>query len=348
MATRDMELEIWSSAIDQFPLCGTAGQKLRALIPFAIRAPSSHNSQPWLFRVHGDRLEVHLDPSRRLPVVDPFDREQVISCGAAIGYAEAALHNFGSEGVVELPAEKPDSGDSLVATIALGSPRQPTAADQALFEAIPKRHTNRLPFRHEIPDPEILQALADRGTQPGIWFAYLNTDSARLGLAELISEADRRQLADPDFRRELSNWVHPNWSERRDGLPGWSLGAGTLESAAIPIVLRTFDVGDGRAAIDSSLALGSPILAIIGSQSDNRNAWVQTGRVLSQVLLLAASVGLSASYLNQPIEVSALRERVNALLGRSGFAQLILRIGYPTGRPRPTPRRRVEEVLLGA
>lgn len=85
MATRDAALEIWSSAIDEFPISGTTNQKLGALVRYAVRAPSSHNSQPWLFRVVGDTLELRADRGRRLPVVDPEDRELTISCGAALG-----------------------------------------------------------------------------------------------------------------------------------------------------------------------------------------------------------------------------------------------------------------------
>jgi hypothetical protein len=45
------------------------------------------------------------------------------------------------------------------------------------------------------------------------------------------------------------------------------------------------------------------------------------------------------------VEVPELRGRVRALLGREGAPQLVLRLGY--GKPtRPTPRRRLDEVLL--
>jgi hypothetical protein len=70
-----------------------------------------------------------------------------------------------------------------------------------------------------------------------------------------------------------------------------------------------------------------------------------TGQVLSHVLLRAAVEGIAASFLNQPIEVPALRGRVAALLGTSGYPQLILRMGYPVGEDRRTPRRDVSEVL---
>lgn len=39
----------------------------RTVIQAAIRAPSMHNSQPWLFRLQDGAIDVHADPTRRLP-----------------------------------------------------------------------------------------------------------------------------------------------------------------------------------------------------------------------------------------------------------------------------------------
>ena len=53
-------------------------------VNYAILAPSSHNTQPWQFRIHGRQLDLYADRSRALAVVDHADRELVISCGAAL------------------------------------------------------------------------------------------------------------------------------------------------------------------------------------------------------------------------------------------------------------------------
>ncbi|HEY9484846.1 MAG TPA: nitroreductase, partial [Micromonosporaceae bacterium] len=47
-------------------------------------APSIHNSQPWRFRVAGDRIEVMLDRDRLLSAIDPTGREAWMSVGAAL------------------------------------------------------------------------------------------------------------------------------------------------------------------------------------------------------------------------------------------------------------------------
>jgi hypothetical protein len=46
-----------------------------------------------------------------------------------------------------------------------------------------------------------------------------------------------------------------------------------------------------------------------------------------------------------PFEVPSLRTALGEMLGRSGFPQIVLRMGYGP-KVAPTPRRSVSEVLL--
>ena len=62
----------------------TDDAKLHRMIARAIRAPSSHNSQPWLFRPTDAGIDLLADRTRGLPVTDPEDRELTISCGCAL------------------------------------------------------------------------------------------------------------------------------------------------------------------------------------------------------------------------------------------------------------------------
>lgn len=104
----------------------------------AVRAPSSHNTQPWLFRLGADRIELHADRSRALRVNDPDDRELVISCGAALFnlLISAAHHGWSAQPHV-LPSGDPDH----LATVVL-APTQGTSDDR-LWHAIARRCTAR-------------------------------------------------------------------------------------------------------------------------------------------------------------------------------------------------------------
>ena len=52
---------------------------LRRAAEAGIRAPSLHNSQPWLFRIGPSVIDVYADRNRRLPVLDPDGRELLCS-----------------------------------------------------------------------------------------------------------------------------------------------------------------------------------------------------------------------------------------------------------------------------
>ena len=169
----------------------------------------------------------------------------------------------------------------------------------------------------------------------------------RGGLADLIARGDRLQMADKHFRRELAAWLRSNRSHAPDGMPGFALGFGDVMGAAGPLVVRTFDIGMGQAARDRELALGSPVLAVLGTAADGVHHWVAAGQALARVLLRASVDGVVASFLNQPVEVPSLRPELQAIVGGPGYSQIVLRLGYRTEAPvRATPRRPLDDVLL--
>lgn len=340
----DVLLDRWGEAIDAFPLTGTLDVKCRAAVRFAILAPSSHNTQPWLFALRDSRIFLYADRSRGLPVCDPDDRALVMSCGAALFHLRLALAFFGCSTNLALLPDRDDP--DLLARVTVTGDREPTEEERELFRQIPDRRTNRRSFNDRPVSADLLAALARAVELEGARLVVVDDPEDRAWLADLIAAGDRRQLADKRFRRELAAWCRPNTSHRRDGIPGFGLGFGTLASIGAPLVIRTFDLGGGRAARDRDLALGSPVLAVLCTRDDSPVELLRAGQALAHLLLLARASGVDASFLNQPIEVEDLRPDLERLVGATpGRAQLVLRLGYGEPVPR-TPRRPVEEVLL--
>jgi nitroreductase len=338
----DILLEPYVEAIDEFPITGTAAQKLRAAVQFAVRAPSSHNSQPWRFRLADDVLELRADRSRALPVIDPDDRELIISCGATLFHVGVVLRHYGSMPRIERLADVADP--DLLARVRIGSARERTAEDAALFHAIASRRTFRRRFVERCL-PEGLDSMLELAAgAEGAWLQVFRTAEARHAVADLVAEADRLLLSDKQVRAELAAWLRPNRGKRRDGLPGYVLGLGTLRAAVGPMVVRMFDDGRRQAVRDRRLATDAPMLALLGTAHDTPHDWLVAGEAVAHVLLRAQVCDIAASFLNQPIEVPELRPRLQTLAGQDGFPQLLLRLGY--GRaPRATPRRPVGEVV---
>src|SRR6185312_4888960 len=76
-------------------------------------------------------------------------------------------------------------------------------------------------------------------------------------------------------------------------------------------------------------AVERPTVILLGTGSDSRAAWLASGRALGRVLLRATAAGLAASPLTQALDWPATRERLRERLRLVGYAQMLLRMGYP-------------------
>jgi hypothetical protein len=341
---RPLITDPWAVRVEDFPYTGLENEKLAFCLRYAILAASSHNSQPWHFRVDSRHVDLYADRTRTLPIVDPDGRELVISCGAALLHLRLAMRRFGLVPEVQTFPE-PVSQD-LLARVRIAGYAPPGGDETRLFDQIPQRRTNRQAFEPRDLPAVLMTALGNDAEVEGAWLRIAKGDDARHAVADLVAEADRRQWADFGFRTELAQWTHANRSPARDGIPGYAIGMNDVASLAAPIVMRTFDLGKGTAARDRELAEGSPVLAVVGTANDTPAAWLAAGQALSRLLLRARGAGVWASFLNQPIEVAALRPHLGEILGNGGFPQLLLRLGYGPDPAAPTPRRSLEEVLL--
>jgi len=328
---------------EDFPTCGLPVEKWKFLLAYAILAPSSHNSQPWLFHIHDSVVELHADLSRACRKVDPQDRELIMSCGCALFHLRVAMRHFGCLGIVEI---MPRGGQgNLLARISLGEQLEASPENAILFHAIPKRRTNRQPFR-SIPLPPYLQTVLQVAAEKeSATLTFASDDDVKRQMADLIAEGDRRQWANKAFRGELAKWVHASHSKRRDGIPGFACGVSSLMPYLGPLVVRTFDMGAGQAASNHELATGSPGLAVLSTDADTTRDWLAAGEALARVLLRARAENVWGSFLNQPIEVPSLRMNIPHIIGRPGFPHAVLRFGFADDI-KPTPRREVENVLL--
>lgn len=325
------------------PPNATDAEILRFVVNYAVLAPSGHNTQPWLFRAKDAELQLLADRTRALPVVDPHDRALTISCGAALDHLLVAARRFGRDLTIdELPSNDPDH----LATVRPRNEVTPGSEDIALFEAIPNRRTTRAMFDARNLPATLLEACCVIAEKNGAELTIIQEKAHRSEIADLVAEGDRTQFGDPRFRRELAAWVHSRRGASRDGMSGESFGMPDLLSPVGALVIRTFDLGNGVAAGDrKKIVEGSPVLAVFSTEGDEITDWIATGRALSRVLLKLTASGATASFLNQPVEVDALRPRLGKLIGTSGMPQLLLRFGY--GEPVPaTARRRVEDVLI--
>jgi hypothetical protein len=162
-------------------------------------------------------------------------------------------------------------------------------------------------------------------------------------IANLVSDGDRRLLERPAVRAELADWLRPSEGDQCDGICTDSLGIPGPFVAA-NWVMRNMNIGDLQAKLDRELVDHSSALIMV-TADDERVSLIRAGEALERLLLTITSCGLQYSFLNQPIEVSELRTKVQKLVPTAALPQLLIRIGYAEGAIRPAPRRRVETVV---
>src|SRR6476646_3739535 len=93
---------VWDIPETGFAEAATTADKLRFLLRYAVLAPSERNTQPWLFTIEDDAIELYADLTRTLQSIEPEGREMVISCGAALVYLRLAIRHFGYTSEVEI------------------------------------------------------------------------------------------------------------------------------------------------------------------------------------------------------------------------------------------------------
>lgn len=322
------------------------------VVAAATRAPSIHNTQPWRFVARGDALEVHLDRERALPVLDPTGRQQIISCGVAVELALVALRGAGHEARAE---SLPDPADpDHLATVRAGAPGQPPAGNRALVEAITDRHTVRAPFQPRSVPAEVVDRLRAESEALGVWLKPITESEEEVATVFLISRAEEMERDDPAYLEELQRWMRTDPSAV-DGVPLEAVPSEDPASRPSNWLIRDFVAGTREQQLFRRAgqpdapppAVERPTVILLGTNSDDRPAWLAAGRALGRVLLTATAAGLAASPLTQALDWPATRTRLRTRLSLVGYPQMMLRMGYPT--PETTVvtsgRRPVAEVL---
>lgn len=309
-------------------------ESLVPLIEAAVRAPSSHNTQPWLFRIRHDAVEVLADRNRALPVNDPFDRELTISCGAALLNLRVAAAREGLACAVELCPTEGDPDLLARVVVRAGGPDDRLAN---LGAAIDARQTTREAFTEEPLQGACVEELVAAAAAEGVRLRIVD-EAERERVAALVARGDRLQFGDPGWRRELAGWMRP----RRKG-------DGLANSAFLPLtrfVVRHFDLGDRVAIGDEARAREAPFLAAIVTERDDAETWMRAGQGLERLLLTAAARGVQAGFLNQPCQLDELRPELAHALAVRGMPQILVRLGFPRSPRKRSPRRAIEEVAL--
>lgn len=314
----------------------------RELVRYATLAANSHNTQPWRFQLDDHSILVLPDPRRLLPAVDPDDHHLFASLGAAVENIVEAAHAFGLQAV---PAYDPGPRGIRVAL----NPGPQERTD--LFEAIPHRQSTRAVYDGRAVPPEHLRLLETAGNGEGVRMLLFTKPKQREAILAYLVAGNTAQMDDVTFVDELKSWIRFSYADAvstRDGLFGRCSGNPALPDwLGQPLFGELFTKDTENRKYERQLRNTSGVVVFVSDKNEPAG-WVAAGRCSQRFALQATALGLRHAYINQPVEVPAVRGQFATYLGLNGSRpDLVMRFGYGPELPKSL-RRPIEQVIVEA
>ncbi|WMT73385.1 Acg family FMN-binding oxidoreductase [Bradyrhizobium sp. Ash2021] len=314
----------------------------RELVRYASLAANSHNTQPWQFRLSDRSILVLSDLSRRLPSVDPDDHHLFASLGCAVENMIQAARAFGLRAV--------PSYDPVARGIRVELDTAPPERTD-LFDAIPRRQSTRAVYDGRAVPPEHLRLLEAAGNGEGVRMLLFTERQQREDILSYLVAGNSAQMDDVAFVHELRTWIRFSYGEAistRDGLFSKSTGSPALPGWIGRLIFSAVFTKTAENSKYESQLRSSAGVAVFVSDRNEPAGWVEVGRCCQRLALQATALRLRHAFINQPVEVAAVRGQFATYLGIDGRRpDLVMRFGYGPELPKSL-RRPVEQVILEA
>ena len=314
---------------------------VRELIRYATLAASSHNTQPWKFRIQQDSVTILPDYSRRCPAVDPDDGHLFKSLGCA---AENLVHAAAAQGFSADVRFDPVE-DSPIVLLS----RDSTARATDLYRAITKRQCVKTRYDGTSLGVSEVEKLEKAGEGREVRTLMLLSESQKNAVIDYVTRGNVAQLSDRVFRDELVSWIRFNPGEAMrtgDGLSGRTSGQPALPRWLAKRILGMVLTPKGQADTDATNIRSSAGVAVFVSSRDDKASWVEAGRAYERFALQATTLNVRTAFINQPIELRPLRTQFESWLNLNGeHALLMVRFGRGPTAPFSL-RRPIDDVIL--
>ncbi len=328
-----------------------------AAVAAAILAANPHNTQPWLFVVRPEFIEVQADLSTSLGAMDPLGREMILGLGCAVENLTLAARARGRAASVRW---LPDPArPSLVARVDL-APAAPQL--DPLHDQIARRHTHRGPYLQGEPPPSLEGALRALIDDPVVALTFLGEAGARASFREGTIAATRAIVGDGEMNQASHRWwrqTEDDIEQHRDGLTMDATGLGSATAALGKVTGNPGATKAGEywvASTEGDQTTGCAFCILSTEVRDDREQQLRCGRVFQRLHLWLTAQGLALQPLNQMAERQDREQqrglapdfgpRLAALTGGSvSRAQMLFRVGVAWDEPHKSPRRPLSWVV---
>jgi hypothetical protein len=311
------------------------------MIEQAIKAPSGHNTQPWLFRINEEHIRIYPNYDKSLPVVDPDNRELFISLGCAVENLRIAASQKGYN---------TDMNISKEGIITINLKRDNTIEPDTLFKQISIRQTNRSIYNGRIISSDTISLLNSVFDTSTINARFYKNDTPEFNsIADYVITGNVLQMQDKAFTDELKSWMRFNkkhQNETNDGLSYAVFGAPNLPRFIVkPIMSKAINEKYQNKGDRKKIASSSHFV-LLSTTTNTLEEWIRLGIIMERFLLKSTELGIIHAYMNQPNEIYELSIKMAETLNiPHEYPVILLRIGYGNKMPY-SKRTDIKEVIL--
>ena len=146
---------------------------------------------------------------------------------------------------------------------------------------------------------------------------FLTTKKEKEQVAEYVAAGNTTQFSDPRWAEELRSWIR--FSSRDavrtgDGLYGPVMGNPDAPRWLGSLFMRLAFSAKRQNRKDFTHIRSSAAIAVFFSEADDKQHWIEAGRCYERLALQAAALELRTAFINQPVEVPALRSQFASFL----------------------------------
>lgn len=364
---------VWESPIynkSQFKALNTYEQ-LKYLSLLGSLAPSTHNTQPWRFKIDSDKknINIYVDKKYILPASDVAGRQTAFSIGCAIKNIKISAEYFGLSVNIEIlsqnkedwkPLSKEDNSKTElmhVATLNFIELDNTQSLSFNPIETIFKRRAIRAEYDpHKKIEDKIIEQIKNISSSYTNLKIHLVTDSIRkLTISEFQGQADSFVINSKKFSKELGDWLLPNNTNSQVGMPGVGFGLQDQEAERMHKGLtgqQKLEPEDGlRFSLAGKTGIEkSPLICFITGEKDDVINWISAGELFEEIFLMLTSENINVAVHAGIVEVALINQMFATTLGTTRKILSLFRVGHTkkaedANRPH-SPRYTIEQILI--
>ncbi len=329
----------WLINTEDFPKESALPAQLKFLLQFAVLAPSTHNSQPWQFKIEDNKIYIFPNFDKALSVGDKENHFLFLSLGCALENLLVAAQHYGFSFVIKYPF----ASDKKI-EITFTKIEKLGVVEESLISYISKRITNRHKFTDKLPAEEFLNTVRGLSTESMV-VDVLAPGEKNNKVKQLVSRITPKLLNDPSFRKELAGYVKTNITKSKFGMPAFVMGVPNLLSLFVPTILKFVNIEKLNKKKQEG-ALSAAIFIVISSKNNNEEDWVKTGQTFQKINLLATKFGLFTHPMAAPLHDIEGRKELQEILQTGFNPHFLFRLGYGSIEPKHSPRMSVDDCVI--